>query len=195
MEAIRKLSNFNFRWTKPCTSIISSIWHLFSHFSRAINRPLPSSKNPPFQNEARCTTFLVKMSFICMRMKNGFHIKGWAPTSFWNRGPGELGNGLLITPKKRSLWGPRKQTSKASNFTKWKNEILRMTILPVFSQFLWNLKYIFSGSHKKLSLVLLQITNYVYSPWKVWKRMGCDDSVLIAEDSYRQISFASSKRG
>ena len=40
------------------------------------NRPLPSSKNPHFQNEARCTTFLVKMSFICMRMKNDFHIKG-----------------------------------------------------------------------------------------------------------------------
>ena len=34
------------------------------------NRPLPSSKNPHFQKEARCTTFLVKMSFICMRMKN-----------------------------------------------------------------------------------------------------------------------------
>ena len=42
------------------------------------NRPLPSSKNPHFQNEAKCTTFLVKMSFICMRMKNHFHIKGWA---------------------------------------------------------------------------------------------------------------------
>ena len=44
------------------------------------NRPLSSSKNPHFQNEARCTTFLVKMSFICMRMKNDFHIIGWAPT-------------------------------------------------------------------------------------------------------------------
>ena len=40
------------------------------------NRPLPSSKNPHFQNEAKCTTFLVKMSFICIRMKNHFHIKG-----------------------------------------------------------------------------------------------------------------------
>ena len=39
-------------------------------------RLLPSSKNPHFQNEAKCTTFLVKMSFICMRMKNRFHIKG-----------------------------------------------------------------------------------------------------------------------
>ena len=40
------------------------------------NRPLPSSKKPYFQNEGKCTTFLVKMSFICMRMKNLLHIKG-----------------------------------------------------------------------------------------------------------------------
>ena len=45
------------------------------------NRPLPSSKNPHFQNEARCTTFPVKMSFLCnMRMKNDFHIKGCMST-------------------------------------------------------------------------------------------------------------------
>ena len=54
----------------------------------AINRLLPSSKNPHFQNEARCTTFLVKMSFICMRMKNDFHIKGWAPTLVLKQRPG-----------------------------------------------------------------------------------------------------------
>ena len=42
------------------------------------NKPLPSSKNPHFQNEAKFTAFLVKMSFICMRMKNHFHIKGCA---------------------------------------------------------------------------------------------------------------------
>ena len=41
-----------------------------------IFHPHPSSKNPHFQNEAMCKTFLVKMSFICMRMKNHFHIKG-----------------------------------------------------------------------------------------------------------------------
>ena len=28
-------------------------------------------------NEAKCISSLVKMSFICMRMKNHFHIKGW----------------------------------------------------------------------------------------------------------------------
>ena len=52
------------------------------------NRPVPSSKNPHFQNEARCTTFLVKMSFICIRMKNDFHIKGWAPTLVLKHRPG-----------------------------------------------------------------------------------------------------------
>ena len=41
-----------------------------------MNRPLPSSKNPHFQNEAKCTTFLVKVSFICMRMKTHFRFKG-----------------------------------------------------------------------------------------------------------------------
>ena len=35
-------------------------------------------KNPHFQIETKCTTFLVTMSFIYMRMKNHFHIKGWA---------------------------------------------------------------------------------------------------------------------
>ena len=47
------------------------------------NRRPPSSKNPHFQNEARCTTFLVKMSFIWRSLnenENDFHIKGWAPT-------------------------------------------------------------------------------------------------------------------
>ena len=51
-------------------------------------RPLPSSKTPHFRNEARCTTFLVKMSFICPRMKNNFHIKGWAPTLVLKQRPG-----------------------------------------------------------------------------------------------------------
>ena len=46
-------------------------------------------------------------------------------------------------------------------------EVLQVTILPVFSQLLWNLKSIFSGSNKKLPLVFLQITNYNYIPWKV----------------------------
>ena len=35
-----------------------------------INRPLSSSKNPHFQNEARCTTFLMKMSLFGTKEKN-----------------------------------------------------------------------------------------------------------------------------
>ena len=66
------------------------------------NRPLPSSKNPHFQNEAWYTTFHVKMSFICMRMKNDFHIKGWAPTLVLKQRPGELGNGLPENPSPES---------------------------------------------------------------------------------------------
>ena len=60
------------------------------------------------------------------------------------------------------------------------NEILCITILPVFSQFLWSLKFIFSGSRNKLSLVLLQIANYIYSPCmksvkknEVWLKIFC----------------------
>ena len=54
------------------------------------------------------------------------------------------------TPTKRFLWELEK-TSKASNFTKWN---LTYADLLVFAQFLWDLKIIFSGSHKQLSLVL-----------------------------------------
>ena len=56
------------------------------------NRPLPSSKNRHFQNEAKCKSFLVKMSLICIRMKNHFYIKGWA----LNLVLIQLGNGLLM---------------------------------------------------------------------------------------------------
>ena len=42
------------------------------------NRPFPSSKKSHFQNEAKCETFVVKMSFICMIIKNHFHINGLA---------------------------------------------------------------------------------------------------------------------
>ena len=52
------------------------------------NRPFPSSPTPLFQNEVRCTTFLVKMSFICTRMKNDFHITGWAPNLVLKQRPG-----------------------------------------------------------------------------------------------------------
>ena len=44
--------------------------------STPFNRPFPSSKNSHFLHEAKCKTFVVKISFICMRIKNHFHING-----------------------------------------------------------------------------------------------------------------------
>ena len=43
-----------------------------------MNRPFPSSKKFHFQNEAKCEIFVVKMSFICIIIKNHFHINGFA---------------------------------------------------------------------------------------------------------------------
>lgn len=40
--------------------------------------------------------------------------------------------------------------SKLQKFQISPNEILRMTILPLFSKFLWNLKSVFWGPHKNL---------------------------------------------
>ena len=61
------------------------------------NRPLPSSKNPHFQNEAKCTTFLEKMRFFCMRMKNHFHIKGWARNLVLMQRPGGTRKWLIVS--------------------------------------------------------------------------------------------------
>ena len=43
-----------------------------------LNTPFPSSIKSHFQNEAKCETFVVKMSFICIIIKNHFHINGFA---------------------------------------------------------------------------------------------------------------------
>ena len=51
---------------------------IFTELQTGKNRPLPSSKNPLFQNEAKCTNYLVEMNFICVRITNHFHIQGWA---------------------------------------------------------------------------------------------------------------------
>ena len=42
------------------------------------NRPFPSSKKSHFQNEGKCKTFIVKMSFICIIIKKHFHVNGFA---------------------------------------------------------------------------------------------------------------------
>ena len=54
------------------------IWNVKLRWSQNINRPFPSSKKSHFQNEAKCEIFVVKMSFICIIIKNHFHINGFA---------------------------------------------------------------------------------------------------------------------
>ena len=42
------------------------------------NKLFQVSKNSHFQNEATCKIILAKVSFICLRIKNHFHINGFA---------------------------------------------------------------------------------------------------------------------
>ena len=75
---IRRCSNLTFRSLKVS-------------FTFSIFRPFPSSRNYTYQNETKCKSFLVKMSFICMRIKNHFHINSFAViTSLWNWAWGNL---------------------------------------------------------------------------------------------------------
>ena len=55
----------------------STLCHSQFHFSLSY-RPFPSCKKSYFQNEAKCETFVVKMSFICIIIENHFHINGFA---------------------------------------------------------------------------------------------------------------------
>ena len=54
----------------------SEDWVLMTHHRAfCMSRPFWSSKNSHFQNEAKCKAFLVKISFICIRIRNHFHIQ------------------------------------------------------------------------------------------------------------------------
>ena len=75
--------------TLACGIYICGTFHL--------NRPYPSSWNPHFQNEAKCSTFLVKMSFIGMRIKNHFHIKGWELNLVLKQRPGGTWKWPIVT--------------------------------------------------------------------------------------------------
>ena len=56
------------------------------------NRPLPSSKNPHFQMRLGAQPFLWKWEWKMISISKAEHLP-----SFWNRGPGELGNGLFLS--------------------------------------------------------------------------------------------------
>ena len=71
-------------------------------FSGVVNRPFPGSKKSHFQNEAKCETFVVKMSFICITIKNHFHINGFALSLALKVSFLKLGNGLLRSIRKHT---------------------------------------------------------------------------------------------
>ena len=50
--------------------------------------PFPSFITSNFQSEAKWRAFLVKMIFICMRIKNNCHINGFAPCLGLKQRPG-----------------------------------------------------------------------------------------------------------
>ena len=62
---------------------------------RQTNRPFPSSKKFHFQNEAKCETFVVEMSFNYDANKTYFHNKGFALSLVLKVKRFELGNGLF----------------------------------------------------------------------------------------------------
>ena len=66
-----------------------------------------------------------------------------------------------ITPKIISYECPKmKYNDKFHKITSY-------TIIKFSEFYLWNLTFTFSGCREKFSLVLLQMTNYIFSPWKM----------------------------
>ena len=62
-------NTLHFRLIQHDKSIFEAVLH--GHEASS-NRPFSSSKNSHFQNKAKCKYFLVKMNFICVRIKNHF---------------------------------------------------------------------------------------------------------------------------
>ena len=68
-----RASDFKFFLSHPPWRRLTSHTLIIRH----AYKPFPSSKSH-FQNEVKCETFVVKMSFIYITIKNHFHINGFA---------------------------------------------------------------------------------------------------------------------
>ena len=60
------------------------------------NKPFPSSPEPLYQNEVKCSAFDMEMIFIFMQIKLIFSRKVVHLASLWKWGFWELGSGLLV---------------------------------------------------------------------------------------------------
>ena len=77
---VKALYKVNICWkNKGFTSI-----HVCRHLTKT-SGPLLSSRISHVQNESQCKIFLVKISFICRRTTNNFHMTSHL-ASLWNRG-------------------------------------------------------------------------------------------------------------
>ena len=72
-----KKVKLEFKKSKKCPLKCSLICSPLEKCYGSDNRPFPISKKSHFQNEAKCETFVVKMSFICITIKNHFHINSF----------------------------------------------------------------------------------------------------------------------
>ena len=72
-----KVLPFTLQTAGPLRGSDGYLTYIFSgRVSTRRRKNISEFQNPRFQNEAKYTTFLAKISFICMRMKNHFRIKG-----------------------------------------------------------------------------------------------------------------------
>ena len=122
------------------------------------NRPLPSSKNPHFQNEVKGTTFLVKMIFICMRMKNDFHIKGSALNLVLIQRPGGTGKWSIVL-----------LNNKTFNFCHIKKHP-SIQFSPLIDALLSLIKY-------KINMVRFRLTDCIVKINANWRKSGENDYV------------------
>ena len=104
--------SYNFGWPLNVERMVDVMWcaarclvlsarrgRYYSEALSLFNRLLPSSKNPHFQCKMRLRAqpFLWKWLLFAWEWKMIFISKAEHLPSFWNRGPGELGNGLFST--------------------------------------------------------------------------------------------------
>ena len=77
------------------------------------------------------TTFLVKMSFICMRMKNDFHIKGCAPTLVLKQRPGGTRKWSIVAVSFitwRRAWVAERLTPRTPDLEIWGSSLARRAV-------------------------------------------------------------------
>ena len=123
---VRTRAPFAERWAWKCVSLVSNltVGLFLTQFPTKPRYTLQKSDNVPktvpkcilmhlwpilthshklfFQNEAKCKTFVVEIRFICIRIKNHFHVNGFELSLALKQ---RLGIGLLVLGENRAQLG------------------------------------------------------------------------------------------